>query len=41
VIGGGRSGVAGRIDCQPGQVDGRTRQRAAGVELGEQQQLVR
>ncbi len=40
VAGGGDAGVAGGVDGQPGQVDGFAGQRPAGVELGEQQQLV-
>ncbi len=36
----GDLGVAGRVDDQPGHVDRLGRQRAAGVEPGEQQQLV-
>ena len=40
VVGGGGPGVAGGVDGQPGQVHGFLGQRAAGVELGEQQQLV-
>ena len=40
VAGGGDAGVAGGVDGQPGQVHGLAGQRAAGVELGEQQQLV-
>ena len=40
VGGGGGPGVAGGVDGQPGQVDGLLGQRPAGVELGEQQQVV-
>ncbi len=40
VAGAGRPRVAGRVDGQPGQVDRLAGERPAGVEPGEQQQVV-